>query len=271
MTNENWASRARASKVRQDAQNQQLITVFERLLDKTTGAAEAANEILAIWNPVVRQNASDPRILRIGVLLCDIVRELGADLDTSNRLHKFLDAIGQHEIENAAGYTIKNAWGGPYWTGLPGFALTFREYGIDVEPADELTIQEWLDQKDAFLNATTFAAVGLATKSTMSGMEFYVLPCFGQTFNDDYEPPDAKSRITFFVPAASIWIMNAGERIFRLCQNGQAGFDLEAWQVWEQGFTSVAANKEVEEDVRRAAKEAAIEMQRIKIISDERR
>lgn len=118
---------------------------------------------------------------------------------------------------------------------------------------------EWLAQAAAFHNATSFAAVSLA--GGMDGMSFYVPECMRGAFEDDSELK-ALHRKTMYVPAASAWVVIAGEKLYELCL-GRQGFSPQHWETWKNNFDRIAKEEQVERSARVDAGGAACRMEEI--------
>jgi hypothetical protein len=124
-----WASTARSSEQYRHPESQSLIDVFQGLLEGTSTPEQAAHSITATLEPLVRRSPSDLRIAAVWFIICDLARNFGGDLEVSKRLSDLLDSMKKIQVKDQHRYDIKH-WGRAYWTELPAFGLSFREYGI---------------------------------------------------------------------------------------------------------------------------------------------
>lgn len=129
MSVQTWMSKALSSKKYQKPEAQHLIDTFQRFLSNESTSSEAADSIATILEPLIRKDPSDLCIGLVWHVLCDVVRDLGSDLEISKRLVDLVESLRQIRVKDENGNIMKN---GPseYWTDIPRLALTFREYGI---------------------------------------------------------------------------------------------------------------------------------------------
>lgn len=126
-----WAHQKRSSKDQQHPENQRIIDAFQGLLEGHLTPEAAARSIAAISEPLIKLDPSNPRIGAVWDILCDAVRALGGSKEVNERLVDLLSSMRElPEVTDEHGTAIKHEWNGRYWTDLPIWALTFREYGI---------------------------------------------------------------------------------------------------------------------------------------------
>ncbi|KAI1397471.1 hypothetical protein F4819DRAFT_471967 [Hypoxylon fuscum] len=65
----------------------------------------------------------------------------------------------------------------------------FREYGISIDPYEDMDINDWVGQKSSYFNATSFAAMCLADSPNSSGMAYYIKDCMRENLHGPYEMP----------------------------------------------------------------------------------
>ncbi|KAI0468725.1 hypothetical protein F4859DRAFT_516885 [Xylaria cf. heliscus] len=257
---QSWASKARAYNDHQSVEAQHIIDILEKLfLNKTDlSPTDAAHSISDKLYPLMKTNPADLRITSVWSIVCHAARELGSDRSTSLLLVQMLDAMQKIEVKGEDGNSIRKDWGGYFWKDLPGFSLTFREYGVDLETDEGLTDDEWLAQKTHFHNATSFAATALGTSPQFSGFIFFFLTCMGDAFGGvDDEPPPPPVRAAMYIPAVHAWLANAGDRIYQMIKDGtQQGLNADVWLSWKNSLGQVAADTSIEDDMRRLALEA---------------
>ena len=288
MSIQSWAAKARSSKEHQSPESRELIGVFQKLLMNEVTPEETAQGIAAITEPLIRANPSSTRIGSVWDVLCDAVRDLGGDLQISKDLVNLVLALKNIEVKDDHGNVIKH---GPseYWSHLPMFALTFREYGIgtvlhrsvihisgiwllihraDIEPEEGLEASEWLSQKTKFLNATMFAATAFTRSTSLSGMSFYVPVCMREALKGPYETSNPLDYAAMYVPAACAWISISGPKIYEYCGGEMAtGFTLDTWDNWKTGFGKVLADSQFDDELRAAARMAQTTMGTIEVNS----
>lgn len=125
-----WASESRARDDHQSVEAQHIIDICEKLFLNKTSPADAAQSINDELYALMKANPADLRITSVWGIVCHAVRELGSDQLISLSVVQMLDALRKIEVKGEDGNNIKKDWGGYFWKDLPGFALTFREYGI---------------------------------------------------------------------------------------------------------------------------------------------
>ncbi len=136
-----WAQQKRSSNDHQDGEYQDMINAFESLLEGHSTPQATARNIAAICEPLIKRDPSNPRNGTVWDILCDAVRVLGGSKDINDRLIDLLSSmIELPEVKDERGTIIKHEWGGRYWTDLPMWALTFREYGIGTLGSSECVI-----------------------------------------------------------------------------------------------------------------------------------
>ncbi|KAI1746441.1 hypothetical protein F4782DRAFT_524460, partial [Xylaria castorea] len=254
---QSWASKSRARDDHQSVEAQHIIDIFEKLFLNKTSPANAASSINDELYPLMKASPADLRITSVWGIVCHAARELGSDQSISLLVVQMLDAVRKIEVKGDNGNSIKKDWGGYFWKDLPGFTLTFREYGIDLEPDEGLTDSEWLAQKTHFHNATSFAATALAASSQFSGFIFFFLVCMGDAFGGVDDEPAPPVRAAMYIPAVVTWLANAGDKIYQVSKEGvQKGLDTDAWLSWKKNLDQVAADASIEDDMRRLASEA---------------
>ncbi|KAI0183159.1 hypothetical protein EV127DRAFT_353264 [Xylaria flabelliformis] len=254
---QSWASKSRTYNEHHSVEAQHIIDIFEKLFLNRTSPADAAYSINKELYPLMQANPSDLRITSVWGIVCHAVRSLGSDRSISLLVVQMLDAMRKIEIKGEDGNNIRKDWGGYFWKDLPGFSLTFREYGIDLEPDEGLTDSEWLAQKTHFHNATSFAAIALAASPQFSGFIFFFLVCMGEAFGGVDDEPAPQARAAMYIPAVLAWLANAGDRIYQMSKEGtQKGLDMDTWLSWKNSLDQVAADTSIEDDMRRLALEA---------------
>ncbi|KAI0855197.1 hypothetical protein F4860DRAFT_507670 [Xylaria cubensis] len=261
---QSWASKTRAQNEYQSVEAQHIIDIFEKLFLNKTSPADAACSINDELYPFIKANPADLRITSVWGIVCHAAKELGSDRPISLLVVQMLDAMRKIEIKGEDGKSIRKDWGGHFWKDLPGFSLTFREYGIDLEPDEGLTDSEWLAQKTHFHNATSFAATALAASPQFSGFIFFFLVCMGDAFGTVGDEPAPPVRAAMYIPAVLAWLFNAGERIYQMSKEGtQKGLDMDTWSSWKNSLDQLAADANIEDDMRRLALEVKITMSNV--------
>lgn len=125
-----WADERRSSEYLQNPENQCIIDAFQSLLEGKSTPETAARSINAICVPLIRRDPNDWRIGDVWVSLCEAARALGGSKEVDERLVDLLSSMKELSVTDERGNAIRHEWGGNYWTDLPAWGLTFREYGI---------------------------------------------------------------------------------------------------------------------------------------------
>ncbi|KAI0010692.1 hypothetical protein F4779DRAFT_281089 [Xylariaceae sp. FL0662B] len=102
--------------------------------------------------------------------------------------------------------------------------------------------------------------MGIVPTTTMSAMTFYTLDCMREAFDGSYDTPEPRYRSELYGPAASTWILIAGQKTYELCSSEQSGFSSENWESWKKGFGEVAGDSQVEGELRETARAAKDKM-----------
>ncbi|KAI3325926.1 hypothetical protein HD806DRAFT_552320 [Xylariaceae sp. AK1471] len=257
MSVQSWASRARSSEERQNVESQHLVDIFERLLTNQSTPEQAATDINAVLEPLMRTNPADLRIISVWGILCHAVRELGNDRQRSHCLVEFLESMKKLQIKDEAGNDLKHDWGGRFWSDLPAFGMMFRDYGIALESDDDLETNKWLAQKTEFLNASSFAATALASTPELSGFTFHFLNCMNETFGGVDDMPAPGVRAAMYIPAVWAWISIGGTKIYELCRESKvSGFGMDNWESWKKRLDEIAADDSIGSEERALALKA---------------
>jgi len=127
---QSWVSNAGSHDDHRSVQAQNIIKILESLFLRNITPRHAARVVNEELLPLIKANPAEPRIGSIWAVVCHAARELGSDRSISVLLVQFLDALQTIEVKDDDGGDIRKDWGGYFWKDLPGFALTFREYGI---------------------------------------------------------------------------------------------------------------------------------------------
>ncbi|OTB04257.1 hypothetical protein M426DRAFT_11879 [Hypoxylon sp. CI-4A] len=250
-----WAAKARSSAEYQSVESQRLIDAYQSLLEGKSTPQDAAQIVSTILEPIIKRSPDDKHTAFVWGFLCDSVRHLGGDKAVSERLVDFLDSIVKLDVKDDLGNIIKHEWGGRFWSNLPTFALMFREYGISIEPYEEMEmeINDWVAQKTPYYNATTFAAVCLTRSSNLSGMAFYIKDCMEEARDESCDEPELRFRAALYMPAASAWISIAGRRIYDMCKDKEWGLSMDDWNSWKMGLGRIGGTAKVDEEARETA------------------
>ncbi|KAI1214218.1 uncharacterized protein F4807DRAFT_407106 [Annulohypoxylon truncatum] len=262
MSIQDWATEARSSTEYQSPEKQRLIDVYQALLENKLTPEESAHGISTILEPLIKRNPDDVHIASVWGLFCGIVRHVGGDQAASKRLIELLDYLAKIEVKDDHGNDLKYG-AAKFWTNLPSFALMFREYGISIEPDDEMDINDWVAQKTSYFNATSFAAMCLANRPYMSGMAFYIKGNMSDALVAEYETPEPRFRAALHIPAVSAWISIAGQKIYQMCKEEAQGLSMEDWKSWEKGLDQVAENDQVDEEMQNLALDVRDKMRNI--------
>lgn len=277
-----WADRERASAEFKAPEAQSTIGVFEALLGAGLDPKEAARKIVHIYEPIIRAGGNDSRIGEIWGILCSAVRTLGDSNELNDRLVQLIVAMKDlPALKDENGHAIKHEWGGRYWMDLPMWGLTFREYGIFLEPDEDLGEEEWLSQATPFLNATSFAAKLLSQVPEMKDISFHAEVCLNEALEGPYETPSPQARASMYIAPAATWILLAGEKIYELCKENYkridggvnrdgflwtgTGFSLPRWKFWKQRLSEISQDTTLEETLRTQARNASTEMERFEV------
>jgi hypothetical protein len=108
-----------------------MIDAFQSLLEGNSTPEAATRSITAICAPLIKLDPSNLHSGAVFDILCDAVRALGGSKEVNERSVDLLSSMrALPEVTDEHGNVLKHEWGGRYWTDLPMWALTFREYGL---------------------------------------------------------------------------------------------------------------------------------------------
>ena len=140
----------------------------------------------------------------------------------------------------------------------------FLTPSIAVQPSQHLELDEWLAQATPYKNATTFAAIALSDDKSVPGVSSCLSRCMLESLENSDAEPSVEKRMKVYIPAASIWILIAGRKVFELCsRNAVEGLSVHKWNLYRRKFGEIAGDERFDDSVRAGAKKAADEMGRI--------
>lgn len=143
-----------------------------------------------------------------------------------------------------------------------------RATDIEVEPdrhdhhpgRDEST---WPSEAVPLLNATSFAATHLARAFDNSLMAWFASSGLEIGAGAPCRTDDQRYSAVVYLPAAAVWIMIAGERIYQFCKDGFKEFSMERWDVWKKSLEENQNIEDLQHDLQVMSRRAADEMKRI--------